>query len=118
MATTTEPIEKKKALSPVATNIEGKCTSFNRRKGFGFVSCKNPLAVDEIDEKHLTCFVHYSDITDEGYRSLTKGDKIQFDLVPNPREEGYYSCKSVIVLEAVPRMKKTDQQQRFEIAPK
>ena len=44
---------------------------FNTAKGYGF------LGRDDGPE----IFVHYSAITTEGYRSLQKGDKVEFEIV-------------------------------------
>ena len=45
---------------------------FNDSKGFGFIAPEN----GERD-----CFVHHTSIQAEGFRSLSEGDKVEFDLV-------------------------------------
>ncbi len=45
---------------------------FNDAKGFGFITLGN----GEGD-----CFVHYSAIKSDGFRSLAEGDRVSFDLV-------------------------------------
>jgi CspA family cold shock protein len=45
---------------------------FNDAKGFGFIT---------MDEEDRDCFVHYSSIQGEGFRTLAEGDRVQFDLV-------------------------------------
>jgi len=43
---------------------------FNDSKGFGLIE----------SEEGDTAFVHYSSIQGDGFRSLKKGQKVQFDL--------------------------------------
>ncbi len=45
---------------------------FNDEKGFGFIS---PETGDR------DCFVHYSSIQSDGFRSLSEGDQVEFDMV-------------------------------------
>ena len=54
----------------------GKVKWFSNAKGFGFI-----LAEDA--EKDI--FVHYSSIDGEGYKSLSEGDAVQFELVEGPK---------------------------------
>jgi CspA family cold shock protein len=50
---------------------EGKVKWFNPKKGFGFI-----VTADGRD-----IFVHYSSISGDGYKSLTEGDPVTFDVV-------------------------------------
>jgi CspA family cold shock protein len=50
---------------------EGKVKWFSDAKGYGFIEVEG--------EKDV--FVHYSAITQEGYRSLVEGQAVQFELV-------------------------------------
>ncbi len=45
---------------------------FNDAKGFGFIT---------LDGEDKDCFVHYSSIASEGFRSLAEGERVEFDLV-------------------------------------
>ena len=45
---------------------------FNEAKGFGFIT-------PEGGEKD--CFVHYSAIGGDGFKTLAEGDKVEFDIV-------------------------------------
>jgi CspA family cold shock protein len=44
---------------------------FNEKKGFGFI-------VPEGEDKDV--FVHYSEIRAEGFKTLTEGDKVEFEI--------------------------------------
>lgn len=50
---------------------------FSNEKGYGFIH--NPNGED--------IYVHYSAILCDGYKSLIKGEKVEFELVET--EEGY-----------------------------
>jgi CspA family cold shock protein len=49
---------------------------FNDAKGFGFISPEGTNG---------DCFVHYSAIRAEGFRTLSQGDAVEFDLVDGPK---------------------------------
>ncbi|MDD6302647.1 MAG: cold shock domain-containing protein [Bacillales bacterium] len=57
--------------------MKGKVKWFNADKGFGFINR------EEGDGEDI--FVHYSQIIEEGYRSLEEGQKVQFDLYETDR---------------------------------
>ena len=50
---------------------------FNDSKGFGFIAPEGTADRD--------CFVHYSAIQGEGFKSLAEGDKVEFDMVEGPK---------------------------------
>jgi CspA family cold shock protein len=44
---------------------------FNDQKGFGFITP---------DDGSKDCFVHHSAIQADGFKSLSEGDKVEFDV--------------------------------------
>lgn len=58
---------------------KGKVKWFNNQKGYGFV---NPD-----DEEGRDVFVHYSAIQSDGYRTITTGQDVEFELVQGPKGE-------------------------------
>lgn len=54
---------------------QGKVRWFNAEKGFGFI--------DRGDGKDI--FVHYSQIQEDGYRSLNEGEDVVFELCETDR---------------------------------
>ncbi len=49
---------------------------FNDKKGFGFI---------EPEEDGGDIFVHFSEITMDGFKTLSEGDKVTFDIEQNGR---------------------------------
>ena len=63
---------------------EGTVKWFNQRKGYGFISTTDGQDV----------FVHYSSISGEGFKSLSEGDQVSFEIVngeKGPRAENVIS---------------------------
>lgn len=50
--------------------MQGTVKWFNERKGYGFVQ----------KDDGGDAFVHFSDISGDGFRTLTEGQRVQFDL--------------------------------------
>lgn len=55
----------------------GTVKFFNAEKGYGFISREGGSDV----------FVHYSNIQGAGYRSLSEGQKVEFDVAPGRKGE-------------------------------
>lgn len=53
----------------------GNVKWFNEKKGFGFISQENGPDV----------FVHYSAITEEGFKTLKEGDAVTFEITSGPK---------------------------------
>lgn len=51
--------------------MQGTVKWFNNDKGYGFIQYKEDNDI----------FVHYSMIQEEGYKSLSEGDIVEFDLI-------------------------------------
>ncbi len=54
---------------------EGKVKWFNDKKGYGFIETRDQGDV----------FVHYSAIAAEGFRSLSEGDRVSFEVERGPK---------------------------------
>lgn len=54
---------------------QGKVKWFNDKKGFGFIEREGDTDV----------FVHYTAITGQGYRSLTEGARVEFEVTNGPK---------------------------------
>ena len=54
---------------------QGTVKWFSNEKGFGFISREG---ADDV-------FVHFSAIGGEGYKSLTEGQAVEFDVVDGPK---------------------------------
>ena len=55
---------------------EGTVKWFNDSKGFGFITP---------DEGEKDCFVHYSAIQGDGFKSLAEGDRVEFEMGEGPK---------------------------------
>lgn len=55
--------------------MKGKVKWFNESKGFGFI--------EQDDGKDV--FVHYSAIEGAGFRTLSEGEEVEFEVVDGPK---------------------------------
>lgn len=53
----------------------GNVKWFNNEKGYGFI---DNAANEDI-------FVHYSAIKQDGYKTLSEGERVEFDLIETPK---------------------------------
>ena len=54
---------------------QGQVKWFNDAKGYGFISQENGEDV----------FVHFSAIQAQGFKSLSEGDKVEFEVTKGPK---------------------------------
>lgn len=69
----------------------GRVKWFNNEKGYGFIEYK---AEEDI-------FVHYSAIEQDGYKTLSEGQLVEFDLVDTDKGFQAHNVKLVKELAAV-----------------
>lgn len=56
--------------------VRGSCKWFNDQKGFGFITP---------DEGGSDVFVHFSAIQGDGFRTLSEGQRVEYDQVKGPK---------------------------------
>ena len=71
--------------------MKGKVKWFNNEKGYGFIEYK---AEEDI-------FVHYSAIEQDGYKTLSEGQLVEFDLIDTDKGFQAHNVKLVKELAAV-----------------
>lgn len=61
----------------------GRVKWFNEKKGFGFISQENGTDV----------FVHYSAISGDGFKTLSEGDVVTFEVANGPKGQQAINVK-------------------------
>jgi len=69
--------------------MTGTVKWFNAEKGYGFISN---------DEGGNDVFVHFSAIQGTGYRSLNEGQKVAYDVEPDPKNSSKMRAINVTAL--------------------
>lgn len=69
--------------------MNGTVKWFNDGKGYGFIS--NDEGGDDV-------FVHYTQIQMEDFKTLKEGQKVTFDVEPDPRDSGKLRAVRVVPL--------------------
>jgi len=64
---------------------EGKVKWFNERKGFGFIE----------KDGGGDLFVHHSAIQAEGFKTLSEGQRVSFDVVEGPKGPAAENVKPI-----------------------
>jgi len=68
------PIQNLEQREVIAVS-EGKVKWFNEKKGFGFI--------EQEGEKDL--FVHYTAINSDGFKTLSEGQRVSFEIEETPK---------------------------------
>ena len=55
--------------------MQGRVKWFNNEKGYGFIDYPGNEDI----------FVHYSAIKQDGYKTLSEGQRVEFDLIETPK---------------------------------
>ena len=63
----------------------GTVKFFNSEKGYGFIT----------REQGDDVFVHYSNIQGDGYKSLSEGQRVEFDVAPGRKGEEAQNVRPV-----------------------
>ncbi len=64
----------------------GRVKRFDEKKGYGFI---------EVEGEERDIFVHYSDVVGEGFKTLSPGDIVEFDMVEGPRGTKAQNVKKI-----------------------
>lgn len=67
--------------------MQGRVKWFNNEKGYGFIEYK----------ENEDIFVHYSAIQQEGYKTISEGQLVEFNLLETAK--GYQATNVVVIRE-------------------
>jgi CspA family cold shock protein len=67
--------QQQRSSEEVSALAQGIVKWFNDRKGYGFIS----------QEEGNDVFVHFSSIESTGYKTLSEGDRVEFDIEESDR---------------------------------
>ena len=68
---------------------QGTVKWFKNDKGSGFITD---------DETKKDIFVHFSAINGDGYKVLEEGQKVSYDIVPDPKDSSKEKAENVTIL--------------------
>ena len=68
--------------------MQGTVKWFSPEKGYGFIAR---------DDGQGDVFVHFTGIQGSGYRNLEEGQKVEFDIEPDPRGKGPRAVNVVVI---------------------
>ena len=71
----------------MSERVQGTVKWFNGDKGYGFISREDG---DDL-------FVHYSEIQSDGFRSLSEGDRVEFEITQG--KKGLQASSVIVVNE-------------------
>lgn len=64
----------------------GKVKWFDNKKGYGFI---------ELDDGSGDIFVHYSDILEEGFKTLSEGEAVEFEISETDQSRKAVNVKKI-----------------------
>ncbi len=68
--------------------MQGTVKWFSPEKGYGFIAR---------DDGQGDVFVHFTGIQGQGYRNLEEGQKVEFEIEPDPRGKGPRAVNVVVI---------------------
>lgn len=63
--------------------VKGTVKWFNDAKGYGFLQVDPNTLLGGLTNQDV--FVHYSALSDDGFKTLAEGQQVEFDLVDGPK---------------------------------
>ena len=78
------------STSMPVTRLDGQVKWFNNRRTYGWIT-----VVSNGEHKGSDVFVHQTNINSSGYRTLTNGEYVSFDLTPSQGENHPFHATNV-----------------------